>query len=316
MLENRKISFIVASGALCAVLLGLFVGTLAKQKNVGFETDTTASTLSHATSTERLSEQASSTDNMQHTAPSTTTASTSSLGTVSGTVATSNAPHSARNATRTVQSLPKAVTTTSSTTAATKSSVDVPSAYPWKKAITTVFWVGEGETSENDYISNVPSAWDETWMTSFGGLDDPDMRCGYRPCAFKPKENAFYIALPYYEYGKDGEYKANVVQVPWYTKQALENGTLLKNRWVAVKHNSITCYGQWADVGPFEEDDLAYVFGTAQTPKNTFDTKAGLDVSPAMRDCLGMDDVGTTYWRFVDGAAVPKGPWSETITGS
>lgn len=182
-----------------------------------------------------------------------------------------------------------------------------------KSVMTTVFWVGEGSTAENGYISNVQSYWDEYWGESFGGVDDPEDRCGYAPCAFTPKENPFYIALPYTEFNKTGTaYKESAKSIPWFGK---DNLPLLKNRWVEVVYRGKTCYGQWQDVGPFLEDDFAYVFGT-EKPRNTFGVRAGLDISPALWDCLGMQDNAFTSWRFVDAEEVPEGPWKKTITVS
>ena len=37
---------------------------------------------------------------------------------------------------------------------------------------------------------------------------------------------------------------------------------------------------------------------------------AGLDVSPAVRDYLGLQPTDVTDWRFVDFSEVPRGPWS------
>ena len=37
---------------------------------------------------------------------------------------------------------------------------------------------------------------------------------------------------------------------------------------------------------------------------------AGLDVSPAVRDYLGLKQTDVTDWRFVDFSGVPHGPWS------
>src|SRR5438874_2455120 len=67
----------------------------------------------------------------------------------------------------------------------------------WKPAIATVFWVGEGPTADNGFIANVKNAWDGEWQAHYGGVDDPHDRCGYWPCSFRPRENPFYIALPY-----------------------------------------------------------------------------------------------------------------------
>jgi len=35
-----------------------------------------------------------------------------------------------------------------------------------------------------------------------------------------------------------------------------------------------------------------------------------LDVSPAVRDYLGLKQTDVTDWRFVDFSDVPRGPWS------
>ena len=74
-----------------------------------------------------------------------------------------------------------------------------------------------------------------------------------------------------------------------------------------VNRGDRTCYAQWEDVGPLEVDDFAFVFGNAKLPRNTFDAKAGLDVSPAVWRYLGMDNNAETAWRFVDAEHVPRG---------
>ena len=38
---------------------------------------------------------------------------------------------------------------------------------------------------------------------------------------------------------------------------------------------------------------------------------AGLDVSPAVRAFLGMEDTDVTDWKFVEFSEVPHGPWSK-----
>jgi hypothetical protein len=191
---------------------------------------------------------------------------------------------------------------------------------PWKKTMTTLFWVGEGAGADNDYITNVESYWDERWQEHFGGVDSPDCRSGYFPCGFTPKENPFYFALPYAEYDEAGEIKESAKKIPWYRSSqsgAGENDaqTLLKNRWIAVRHGGATCYAQWQDVGPNGEDDFAYVFGSS-APTNTFGVRAGLDVSPALWKCLGMTDNAQTEWIFVDFLEVPEGPWKGIVTTS
>ena len=188
------------------------------------------------------------------------------------------------------------------------------SASHYKSAVTTVFWAGEGATAENDFISNSASFWDESWTERYGGYDDPECRIEYHPCGFKPRENPFYVALPFADYF-EGAFKESAKMVPWFSDAPLGE-PLLKNRWVEVRVGKKSCFGQWEDVGPNGEDDFAYVFGDAAYPKNTFGEKAGIDVSPAMRDCLGIDGSAIAMWRFTDKADVPEGPWKDTVTES
>lgn len=184
----------------------------------------------------------------------------------------------------------------------------------YKQALATVFWVGEIADPENAYIPNDKSAWDSYWQEHYGGIDTPEERCGYRPCAFVPQENPFYIALPYNDLDDAGNRKASAAQIPWFT-QTQHLGTVLKNTWVELRLGSARCYAQWQDVGPIETDDFAYVFGSS-TPKNTWGERAGIDLSPAVRDCLAMESNQEVYWRFVNEAEVPSGPWKEVVTDS
>lgn len=203
-------------------------------------------------------------------------------------------------------------TETTATTTATSTDSGI-----WKSAIATVFWVGEPSDADNNFIPNTMSAWDEEWQAHYGGVDDPDSRCGSRPCAFMPKENPFYVALPYNDFDDDGNRRNDAAQIPWYEGNALslhDDHSLVKNHWVAVRYKEKICYGQWEDSGPYEYDDVAYVFGKSATPKNTFDTGAGIDLSPAMRDCLKGGDVTSVEWQFVDTENVPEGAWTKVIT--
>ena len=183
-----------------------------------------------------------------------------------------------------------------------------------KQATATIFWIGEPADQSNGFITNTVSAWDDDWVNHYGGVDDPADRCGYLPCSFTPLENPFYVALPYNDLDNNGDQKASAASIPWY--QANDpTGSLLKNHWVELKLGSQTCYAQWEDVGPFEEDDFSYVFGNA-APLNTNGVSAGLDLSPAAGRCLGLDNVDTVKWRFIDETDVPAGPWTDTITTS
>ncbi len=183
-------------------------------------------------------------------------------------------------------------------------------AYPiHQNILTTVFWIGEEASVDNDYIANDVSAWDDLWVNHFGGVDSPNSRNGFSPAGFTPKENPFYFALPYGDYTEVGV-KTNVNQIYWYQSFS-ENTSLLKNRWVKIIANGKASYAQWEDVGPFEEDDINYVFGISR-PKQT----VGLDVSPAVRDYLGLNGRQTVSWQFVEVSQVPAGPWKEIVTKS
>ena len=175
----------------------------------------------------------------------------------------------------------------------------------FKSAMTTLFWVGEPSDSDNAFIANDVSYWDKDWQLSYGGVDDPKRRKGYWPADFRPNENPFYVALPFGEFESTRGYnlKPDAQNIPWYAPGSLP---LLKNHWVEIMLGDRTCYAQWQDVGPSEVDDFAFVFGSAKDPRNTFDTKAGLDVSPAVWHYLGMKDNGFTDWRFSDQPMSPR----------
>lgn len=189
--------------------------------------------------------------------------------------------------------------------------------YPLHSAVvTTVFWVGEDASEDNKYISNQSSAWDENWQTHYGGYDDPYNRNGYQPANFTPNENPFYVALPYNDIAEGGSRKASAKTCPNFsTKLSLRNYSWCKNSWVEITYKNKTAYAQWEDSGPYLENDYPYVFGS-KTPSNRTKPRAGLDVSPAVRDYLGLPDVSKTNWRFVGTGRVPTGPWKNIQTTS
>ena len=182
---------------------------------------------------------------------------------------------------------------------------------------TTYFWVGEEADADNKNISNSPSAWDEQWAQHFGGVDDPKKRNGFVVAKFAPKENSFYFALPYNDFDENGDRKKDVNSViPWASsKKWGATESICKNQWIKITRGGKVAYAQWEDVGPFKEDDQAYVFGTAN-PKSKTNDNAGLDVSPAVHDFLGLGDVDKTDWQFIDASQVPDGPWKTTTTTS
>ncbi len=182
---------------------------------------------------------------------------------------------------------------------------------------TTLFWIGEKAGDDNKHISNLPSAWDESWVDHFGGVDNPKKRNGYVPSSFVPDENSFYFALPYNDLNDEGNLKGEVKKiVPWAKEVSLKKEeSICKNRWIQIVHDDEVAYAQWEDVGPFGEDDSGYVFGTAK-PKSKTNDHAGLDLSPAVNDYLKLEDVDVVDWRFVDAKDVPDGPWKKTVTTS
>jgi hypothetical protein len=184
--------------------------------------------------------------------------------------------------------------------------------YPWKSNIvTTIFWIGE-KPSENNPVPNRASSWDKEWTKNYGGMDDPAPahRSNYMPVKFTPGLNPFYCALPYNDKAKEGHRPEASRVVPWFneTYQGPAVSTC-KGRWIAIRKGNRTAYAQWEDAGPFRTDHWQYVFGN-ERPKPNLNKGAGLDVSPAVRDYLGLQPTDVTDWRFVEFSEVPRGPWS------
>src|SRR4029450_10509183 len=184
--------------------------------------------------------------------------------------------------------------------------------YPWKtNIVTTIFWIGE-KPSGNNPVPNRVSSWDKEWTKNYGGMDDPDpaRRSNYIPVKFTPGLNPFYCALPYNDKAREGHRSEAPRVVPWFREG--DQGPAVstcKDRWIAIRKGNRTAYAQWEDAGPFRTDHGQYVFGN-ERPKPNLNKGAGLDVSPVVRDYLGMNDTDVTDWRFVEFSEVPRGPWS------
>ena len=194
------------------------------------------------------------------------------------------------------------------------------SKYPLHQNITaTYFWSGEPASKDNQYTDNLSSAWDSKWVEHFGGVDDPTDRIGYLPAKFIPLENPFYFALPYDDLSSNGSRKSDVNSTVYWSQEKNWNDSesMVKNKWIKITEDDKTVYAQWEDVGPFEYDDKNYVFGTS-LPVNKLNNNAGLDVSPAVKDYLGLYHQGKNQvsWQFVDFDNVPDGPWKKIITTS
>jgi len=185
--------------------------------------------------------------------------------------------------------------------------------FPWKQNIvTTVFWIGE-EPSANNPVPNKSSSWDKQWTKNYGGFDDPSpgRRKDFIPVKFTPRQNPFYCALPYNDKANTGHRPEASQVVPWF-KEAYQGPAVstCKDRWIAIRKGNRVAYAQWEDAGPFRTDHWQYVFGN-ERPKPNLNKGAGLDVSPAVRDYLGMEPTDVTDWKFVDFKDVPVGPWSK-----
>jgi hypothetical protein len=183
---------------------------------------------------------------------------------------------------------------------------------PWKIGIvTTVFWVGERATVNNP-VSNDSSSWDPNWFSNYGGYDDPNSksRKDFSPLSFLPRQNPFYVALPYNDVDGGHTKREAKEVIPWFKDAFVRDGqSILKGHWLAIRRGSKVCYAQWEDCGPFCTDHWQYVFGD-ERPKANLNQNAGLDVSPAVRDYLGLSDIDVCDWKFVEVRQVPPGPWA------
>ncbi len=187
------------------------------------------------------------------------------------------------------------------------------SKYPWKNSIvTTVFWVGEN-SGQNNPVHNRSSSWDLNWAANFGGYDNPNTaaRKGYIPANFVPRQNPFYIALPYNDVTRGTSKPEARIAIPWFRDEFVKEGqSVCRDRWIRIRNRAgRDCYAQWSDCGPFRTDHWQYVFGD-ERPKPNLNKAAGLDISPAVRDYLGLGMTDVTDWQFVDFKDVPRGPWS------
>lgn len=212
--------------------------------------------------------------------------------------------------------------------------------YPLHRAIvSTTFWVGEiFDTTASDG-SQVFSTYDRLWLAHYGGCDgrmrgsvcETERRRadnGYFPRSMTPRENPFYLDLPFDDLNNSAAFRARAQVVPWaqdpgYAGHARDHRfSYMKNRWVKLTGpNRHTCYGQIEDAGPGLYNDSRYVFGQHNArPANRRYNHAGMDVSPALNGCLGFAELNgerdNVSWRFVERVAVPHGPWTRIVTTS
>ena len=92
-----------------------------------------------------------------------------------------------------------------------------PDTYPLHKNITaTVFWIGE-PVGNGSTENNAVSAYDDRWLEHYGGVDDYSYvrRYPYFP-RFVPRENPFYLDVPYDDFRDDGSPRPGRMRdVPW-----------------------------------------------------------------------------------------------------
>ncbi len=222
--------------------------------------------------------------------------------------------------------MPKVVIPTGSRAPAPQSAIRPPEpaaravVYPWKTHVTsTIFWIGEQPT-QNNPTPNCKSSWDVAWSNNFGGYDDPNPENRianhttgeFRPKAFVPKLNPFYIALPYNDVINHQAHKPEASRViPWFMRmQPLPGKTVCKGKWIQIYYKGRSCYAQWEDCGPWVTDDWEYVFGS-KPPKTRENGSAGIDLSPSIRDYLALRSGEKVHWRFVEAGQVPYGPWKK-----
>lgn len=211
--------------------------------------------------------------------------------------------------------------------------------YPWHTGIVaTTFWVGEIVDPTASDGSQVLSTYDPAWLEHYGGCDgvvtaegcttEPRTAGnGFFPTRMSPRQNPFYLDLPFDDLNDPVAFAQRARVVPWsgepgYAGRAEDRAfSYMKNRWVEITRGGVTCYGQIEDAGPGEYDDVDYVFGSDdRRPANTRFNGAGMDVSPALNGCLGFQDLDgnrdVVDWRFVDDQDVPPGPWRKLVTTS
>jgi hypothetical protein len=159
--------------------------------------------------------------------------------------------------------------------------------FPWKLSITaTCFWAGESAASGGG-VSNYQSAYDPLFAIH------------------APRQNPFYVALPVVDI-RDGHTLPEAARIPWLSATFVRDGqSVLKDHWVAVRHGGKVAYCQLEDAGPWKTDSWGYCFGPDRPSPNR-NGNAGIDVSPAVRDYLGMSGMDTVDWRWCDEREVPR----------
>ena len=205
--------------------------------------------------------------------------------------------------------------------------------------VSTTFWVGEIFDPNAADGSQMISTYDSSWFIHYGGCDGVEggpagKECqtekrtaanDYFPTKMMPKQNPFYLDLPFDDLNNKQAFGRRAQVIPWandpgYAGHAKDmNFSYMKNRWVRIIKGHRVCYAQIEDAGPGQYNDAEYVFGTNdERPRNKKFNHAGMDVSPAVNGYLEYaeldGDNDRVSWQFVEFVDVPDGPWKKNIT--
>ncbi|MEA3200231.1 MAG: hypothetical protein QOE90_1659 [Thermoplasmata archaeon] len=241
----------------------------------------------------------------------------------------------------------------------------VPTGFAHTNIVSTTFWVGEIFNANLADGSQVCSTYDSQWAYHWSGVNHGTVPASAAGCAgsivggcdgvpgandacatqrrtsangyyptsplVHPKENPFYLDLPFDDVNDATAYHERCQVIPWASQPGFAGHctdpgfSYMKNHWVMIQGpNGHVCYGQVEDAGPSHGSlyhDAAYVFGTndARPVQGQFND-AGMDVSPALNGCLGFAELDGendhVAWSFVDASQVPPGPWTTTVTTS
>lgn len=200
----------------------------------------------------------------------------------------------------------------------------------WRECNATYFWVNEPPSEDNKHIGSADTAYVKNWYIEYGGPEDPtekrEASNDYKPKAFDPKENHFFVAIPYIDL-ENGTKKEEAEAFPWFKKLKKED-SIIKNVWVEIEYGNKTCYAQVVDVGPIGVDRFRFVL----TGKDEVEWEIpGINLSLAVRDFLDYESGKKLKWRFcvskeelekkdfdrvAEGKGIPDGPWKIKITDS
>jgi hypothetical protein len=134
--------------------------------------------------------------------------------------------------------------------------------------VATTFWVGEIFDPNAPDGSQVLSTYDGKWLAHYGGCDgvqksgrcDTERRTAandYFPQHMTPRENPFYLDLPFDDINDETGFRTRCQVIPWADDPGFaghcddHSFSYLKNHWVRITgQNGRVCYGQIEDAGP------------------------------------------------------------------